>query len=220
MPTPVQVEAQNNYAAISEEINIRVDAINHCALGQSRLPPPFVVEFCYLQIRMICELVALGCLVAHGDLDQSRALRKEWSAGEIIKRLENLHPKFYPYAIVQTKTAAGLHIHRHDPQPLPKDDFLTLYGKLGDVLHRGSLKKLMKPNIPHQTKFPEVVKKLQKLIDMLSSHAIVMQSGKQMFLAMLKNADDNFRPQVAITESPEPMDYNSPDFLKFPLAES
>jgi len=220
MPTPAQIEAQNNYAAILQEINMRVDAINHCALGSSRLQPPFVVEFSYLQIRMICELVALGCLVAHGDLKQSSALRKQWSADEIMKQLENLHPQFYPYAIVQTKTAAGFHIHRHDPQPLPKADFLRLYGKLGDMLHRGSIKKLMKQNMPHQTQFPTVMAKLQKLVDMLSNHVIVMRSGKEMFLAMLKNADDNFRPQVAIAESPEPIDYNSPDFLKLPLAQS
>ncbi|MGO9719305.1 MAG: hypothetical protein ACLPIG_14395 [Methylocella sp.] len=220
MPTPAQLEAQNNYAAILQEINMRVDAINHCTLGLSGLLPPFVVEFSYLEIRMICELVALGCLVAHGDLRQSSALRKQWSADEIMKQLENLHPQFYPYAIVQTKTATGYHIHRLDPQPLPKVDFLRLYGRLGDVLHRGSLKNLMKPNIPHQTQFPVVMAKLQKLVDMLSNHAIVMRSGKEMFLAMLKNADDNFRPQVAIAESPEPIDYNSPEFMKYPLVQS
>src|SRR5271166_221952 len=220
MHMPSQIEAQKNYAAILQEINMRVDAINHCALGGSRLLPPFVVEFCYIQIRMICELVALGCLVAHGDLEQSRALRKVWSADEIMKQLENLHPQFYPYAIVQTKTRAGFHIHRHDPQPLPKADFLRLYGKLGDMLHRGSLKKLMKPNIPHQTQFPEVMTKVQRLVDMLSNHAIVMRSGKVMLLAMLKNVDNKLKPQVAIAESPEPVDYNSPDFLKFPLVQS
>jgi hypothetical protein len=169
---------------------------------------------------MICELVALGCLVAHGDLKQSSGLRGEWSAGEIMKQLEDLHPQFYPYAIIQTKTSTGFHIHKRDPQPLPKVDFLRLYGRLGDALHRGSLKKLMKPNIPHQTQFPQVITKLQKLVDMFSNHAVVMYSGRQMFLAVLKNADDKLRPQVAIAEALEPIDYNSSDFLRFPVTQT
>lgn len=43
-----------------------------------------------------------------------------------------------------------------------------------------------------------------------------MQSGEQMFVAMLKNADNNMMPQVAIAETPRgrPMNYASPDFLK------
>ena len=62
--------------------------------------------------------------------------------------------------------------------------------------------------------------KNQKLVNMLSDHVIVMRSGKQTILAMLKNQNDNLKPQVAIAESPEPMDYNSPDFLKFSYTES
>jgi hypothetical protein len=74
-------------------------------------------------------------------------------------------------------------------------------------------------NIPFQVNFPKVIFKLQKLVDMLADHAIVMSSGTQIILGMLKNADDNNRPQVAIAESPEPMDYASPNFLRFPVGQ-
>lgn len=216
MPTLAQIDAQNTYVNILEEIKLRIGSINHCTSGLSGIAPPFVKEFFYLQIRMICELVALGCLVAHGDIKQSSSLHDTWSADEIMKRLTALHPYFYPLAIVPTQTANSIHLQAVHPSPLPKDQFLRLYGRCGDMLHRGNVKKLLKGQFPKQINYPELVKKAQPLIDLLSKHALVMHSGEQMFLAILSNKDS--RVQVAIVETPRgsPMDFTSPDFLKDP----
>jgi hypothetical protein len=190
MPTEPQIAAQNTYANILEEIKLRSTKINHCTLGFSGLEPPFVKEFCYLQIRMICELVALGCLVAHGDIKQSSSskLQKEWSAEKIMSSLEAMHPHFYPTPIKQTKTANGYHIQAIDT-PLRKSEFIELYGKCGDMLHRGNVRKFVKGQFPTQTNFPEITKKTQKILDLLSNHVIVTHTGEQMFLAMLANVD-------------------------------
>lgn len=212
-------EAIKTYADILQEINLRIFAINHCAAGKALLAPPFVKEFCYLQIRMICELVALGCLVAHGDVTQasSKKLQGEWSADLIMKTLENLHPNFYPQAVKMTKTANGQHL-QGQACPLTKQEFLRLYHNCGEVLHRGSLRKLLSERQPAQTQFPDVTKKAQKLMDLLANHILVMQNGEQAFIAILQSADLNFKPQVAIIETPPqmPMDYKSPDFLRDP----
>jgi hypothetical protein len=219
MPSESQIAAQTIYANILGEINLRVDAINHCVTGFSGLAPPFVKDMCYIQIRMICELVALGCLVAHGDIKQtaSETIQRAWSADKIMSTLEGLHPHFYPQPVTQTKTATGWHLQRK-PSPLSKSELLKLYHKCGDMLHRGSLRKLLKGQFPHQVNFPEITAPLQKLIDLLSQHVLVMQSGEQVFIAMLKNVDQNMRPQVAIAEAPlgGTFDYASPDFLKDP----
>jgi hypothetical protein len=218
MPTPNQVDAQTTYANILEEIKLRIAATNHCTSGLSGIAPPFVKEFFYLQVRMICELVALGCLVAHGDIRKINSLHDKWSADEIMKRLTSLHPHFYPQAIVQTRTSTGFHLQAVEPSPLSKDQFLTLYGRCGDMPHRGNVKKLLKGQFPTQINYPELVKKAQPLIDLLGNHVLVMHSGEQMFLAMLSNADDKNRVQVAIAETPKgsPMDFKSPNFLKDP----
>jgi hypothetical protein len=222
VPTKSQIEAQNLYANLLAEVNLRIAAINHCTLGLSGLAPPFVKDFCYLQIRMICELVALGCLVAHGDIKQATSMHKEWQAEKIMNALEKLHPYFYPIAIKQfvttTPTGRGIHLQRMVPDPLPKSEFLRLYGKCGDMLHRGNVKKLLKGQFPTQINYPEISAKAQKLVDLLSNHVLVARSGEQMFLAMLQNKDDNHNPQVAIAETPrgQPVDFSNPDFLKDP----
>ena len=102
------------------------------------------------------------------------------------------------------------------PSPLPKDEFLKLYRKCDDALHRGSVSKLLKGQFPTRVDYPEITAKVQKLVDLLSVHAIVTAGGELVFLAILKNANDNSRPQVAIAETlpGQPLDFASPDFLR------
>ncbi|MGE3580605.1 MAG: hypothetical protein AB7J28_04280, partial [Hyphomonadaceae bacterium] len=59
----------NVYASLMEEIKYRHRALNLAAANKIEgLGPLLCEEFCYLQLRMICELLALGCLVAHDDI--------------------------------------------------------------------------------------------------------------------------------------------------------
>ena len=93
------------YAALMEEVKVRIECIEQALAGRTGFPPPIVREFCYLQLRLLSELIALSCLVAHGDIAglQSHKSGRAWSADEILKRLTELRPHFYPIAVKQTK---------------------------------------------------------------------------------------------------------------------
>jgi hypothetical protein len=56
---------------------------------------------------MICELIAMGCLVAHGDLDHATKLRREWAADRIMEELEKLHPHFFPATVSINSNSTG-----------------------------------------------------------------------------------------------------------------
>ena len=86
------------YANLMDEAKARIDCIDRALRGQTGFPNPIVREFCYLQLRMLSELIALSCLVAHGDIaaKYSKRLGKAWSADDIIDQLTKLHPEFYP----------------------------------------------------------------------------------------------------------------------------
>ncbi|MGA7124937.1 MAG: hypothetical protein WBZ19_01415, partial [Chthoniobacterales bacterium] len=96
--TKQQQDASILYANLLEEAKIRIASIEAVISGRAGLPAPLVREYSYLQLRILCELIALGCLTAHGDIKATQApkLQKEYAADVIIKRLENLHPNFYP----------------------------------------------------------------------------------------------------------------------------
>jgi hypothetical protein len=72
MPTRRQQESMNLYGGIMEEVKIRLNCIAMAAAGATGLPHPLARELCFLQLRMICELIALGCLVAHGDIEATK----------------------------------------------------------------------------------------------------------------------------------------------------
>ena len=90
--------ALDRYLEIMREIRFRIDCCNHVIQRNVRLPDQFADELIFLQFRKICELIALSCLVAHGDIKavSSPKMEKAWSADLIMRQLANIHPEFYP----------------------------------------------------------------------------------------------------------------------------
>ena len=61
------------YRDLMTEAKMRLDAVRSATRGKiTAIPPLFVAEFCFLQLRMISELVAVGCLLAHEDSHSRR----------------------------------------------------------------------------------------------------------------------------------------------------
>lgn len=205
-------EKQNElYANLMDEVKVRISSINSAALGRLPLPTPLVREFCYLQLRMLCELIALSCLVAHGDITflLPHKLGKSYSADDILDRLSKLREHFYPSPIRQNVVRrvpsgpAEFRLDGVDPSPLPKDQLLDLYAKTHKCLHRGSLKKLLSSETPIDITIhmPEIISWAQKINDLLSTHIIAINADK-VILCTLRNIDDNNRVQVALAEKP------------------
>jgi hypothetical protein len=96
---------------------------------------------------MLCELIALSCLVAHGDIQLPRQLRKAYAADDMLKQLEALHPNYYPRPQ-----------RREDGGPPP-------------------VKFTLVRRIPLQTSFPEVEAWQRKIAALLSTHRISLLDG-------------------------------------------
>src|ERR1700692_4768881 len=98
MPTQNDLDAARVYASVMEEAKFRALSIHTLTCSQIPLSVSLLREFCFLELRMLCELIALGCLVAHGDIEETKspALLKSYNVGNIVKGLEKLHPNFYP----------------------------------------------------------------------------------------------------------------------------
>jgi hypothetical protein len=197
------------YANLMEEVKVRFDCLNHAAAGRTGLPAPIVREFMYQQMRFLCELVALSCLVAHGDIAslQAHKIGRSYSADEMLERMAKL-PHFYPIAVRQTVVEPFVlgHPRRYNleaknPSPLSKEDLLSIYGKTHQHLHRGSLKKLLSATAPLEMTInaAEIIAEAQKMSDLLQHHVIAI-SKRRLILCMLKSKDNKGRVQVATAE--------------------
>eukprot|EP01035_Chromulina_nebulosa_P014466 gene14466-19143_t len=86
------------YADLMTEVKIRTSWIEYASQGRTGMDGQMVREFGFLQLRMICELIALACLVAHGDIAATKTtkLQSAFAANDIIKSLEKLNPSAFP----------------------------------------------------------------------------------------------------------------------------
>jgi hypothetical protein len=202
-----QQDAINRYAALLEEAKLRLSSIAGAIGGSTGLPGPLVQEFSYLQLRMLCELIALGCLTAHGEIAETQVakLQKEWSADRIVSRLEALHPNFYPHPVRLTISPDRVHMDRLESGFLTKTELITLYGTCGDRLHRGTLKKLL-ANTPQTqpANFDDIATWTNKIITLLNQHHIASFDNLSHFICMLKRSDAEGQAQVALALSPLP----------------
>lgn len=205
MPTQADNDAAGLYASIMEEAKLRVLSINTLTNSGLALPHPLLRECCFLQLRILCELISLGCLVAHGDIAEAKSakLRSMWNAGEIVKYLERLHPNFYPSPRKPVFSPGRVHLDDYDREFLTKNQLLTLYGKCGDALHRGDLRSLFDPKSQHTAGFQDIQEWGQKIINLLSVHLISRIGGHFHFVVALEAPQVGGKVLVSIAESPK-----------------
>ena len=91
-PYPDQRPLRELYVLLMEELERRRNIIADVLASKINLPQGIAIELCYLQLRMICELIALGCLAAHGDIPATRSgkMRKAYAPNTILAELEQI----------------------------------------------------------------------------------------------------------------------------------
>jgi hypothetical protein len=106
-------------------------------------------------------------------------LKEAYEADRIIRRLQSLHPNFYPHAATRTETAIEL---RKDV--FTKEELMKLYWKCGDVLHRGTFQTLWSRGRA-EADIEEIRTWKRKIEALLSYHAIFMADGSTVALSKL-----------------------------------
>jgi hypothetical protein len=172
------------YCNLLEEIKPRLETAARAIDGEYKLPLQFVFEFAYLQIRLVCELIAIGCLAVHGDIPATRTgrMKSAYSADWIFRALEKLHPDFYPQPGFDLKhpDEALEWAPTADPY-MTKPELLKLYNDSGEVLHRGTIKKFESKAAYPELDFEKLKDCLYKLGVLLRSHRIKLLGSKQEF---------------------------------------
>jgi hypothetical protein len=201
MPSANQSAAMKVYVRILGEARFRLELLERLLQGAVPLPAISIREFSFLQLRMLCELIALGCLAAHGDIagTHARKFTKEYSADTIVDELEKLHQMFFPVPMTQTITASGgKHFEaQRDSGSLTRDELPTLYGRCGDVLHKGTIKKLT--SLEREADNSDVAAWTTKIHRLLSVHIIYLIDGNSYMIGYLRGK--NGKAAVAFGEA-------------------
>jgi hypothetical protein len=187
-----QRQALDLYHNIMREIKVRLESMTTLTSSAIPLPVKLAQEYCWLQMRMVCELIALGCLVAHGDITKSNKFAKTYQADKIMSALEKLHASFFPVAVKMTQTEApkGWHLEPVQSGCLTKVEFLKLYNqRCGHELHRGSLKAILakaRIMVPAGD-FSEIQSWITKIMKLLDHHFILLLGGEKGIVCQMSN---------------------------------
>lgn len=204
--TKQQREAITEIAKLLSEAIIRISAIDATFKNQV-YPSSIVVDFTYLQLRMLCETVALICLVAHGDIDASRTskLHKDYAADNIIKKLEQLHANFYPHPVTVSQGVGTMHIERIQSGFLTKSELVSLYHECGTKLHRGSLVKFRSTSPQaYNTDIARIQVWREKFVILLNCHHIASLNNLSHYVCFLSHQQVDGKPFVVHAMSPLP----------------
>ena len=177
------------YRLIMTEIKERCAVLETVASQKVNVWPVAAYEMGHLQLRIICELIALGCLAAHGDIPAtySKRLMTTYEPGRIFSELAALHPNFYPRACAKEVTIEGGFTNvavLDDGDYLSKDDLIALHGKTGNVLHRGRLKDIGRG---FHLDFGAIQEYRNKIVDMLRLHMISLYDQKRLVLIVMND---------------------------------
>ena len=185
------------YAAMMEEVIVRLDAaldsLTEAKANSGHLDNWKNAEFCYLQIRKTCEYVALALLVAH-ELYQdtsTASLTKKWHAGEIFAKLIELNNYAFPHPITVHIDHDGPGQHHVEPNDLilAADELQAIYGRCGDRLHVGSLKRILDGRLA-AFDFDEITQWRNQLVGTLNNHMVRLPHIGSVLLVVLKESID------------------------------
>lgn len=167
------------YGSLMGEIKYRVEAIDRVLAGQVHVRNKIAEELCYLQLRMICEVTALSCLLIHGDVKgaQSSQLLKAYQADWIMNKLQDLHPDFYPRPL-EAKDKPGT-----PPEAvsltdgfLKREELVKLYHICGEKLHRGKAKNILKGD--DSPNYKSIKSWRDKIVLLHNRHSIALIDGQ------------------------------------------
>jgi hypothetical protein len=159
-------------------------------------------------------VIALGSLAAHGDIEVVSKLRKTYKntyeANKIIAELGKVHSDFYPHPAVQTKHGPDrFNAVLREGGFLTKKELIELYGRCGNVLHRGSFKGLFLTNRYENLGFAEIKAWKDKIEGLLGYHLISMIDTRTFVLFALRNKLNANRVQWISFESETPMSWDA-----------
>lgn len=140
MTATTNEEDRIKYANCMMAIKNRLIAIDHIFSKQCTTTYPITnMEMVCLQFRKIFELITYSCLCANRpEYEELRkAFKKDWRVADIIPKIRNLNPNFFPKPSTQVFSEDGtlVGIKDFEGDTLTETQLTEFHGRCGSYLH-------------------------------------------------------------------------------------
>jgi hypothetical protein len=184
------------YVTVLNEIKLRHRKLSSEVLkGKNLLSNAFVHDLSWVQIRLMCELLAIALVLVHEETPntRSKAIMDAWQADFILRKLKKLHPDYFPQPLVESPDplkpgAVGMADREHDCTTLP--ELIKLYTVSGDHLHRGSMSDILAGKKSDKFNPTTVTTPLSRFANLLSIHTIQPMHSDNIYLVRMSGPDD------------------------------
>lgn len=192
------------YATFIIEIFKRLDAIAE-SMAEIKANPESLdnwknCDFCWFQIRKICEYLSLAIVLAHHRDGGAVNDLGKWKPSDLLKRIEKLNAHPTPVQISNQIVANDEGGRQLTPfaKPIESKVISQIYGKANDVLHVGSLARILSMKMPAYD-----LGQLERWWDgferLLRNH-VLMLPQVQRILVCLHDRASNAPPKIFLME--------------------
>jgi len=183
------------YIKVMMEVKQRL-AIIH-TIDAVDVDPIIPIEICYLQLRHICELIAIACLTAQGDFSTYKEFKDSYDVSRVFRSLEKINPTFFPEPFMLTRNESYVEIKRNSfPDFITRDELEKLWGVTGNYLHRLTMRSFMKKKL-NVIKENSIILEYSKRIKLLlNRHKIFVIGTNYQFFVHLYPSNSNIELDI------------------------
>ncbi len=172
------------YADLMNEARDRLAALQKAIDDREQWRPIITQEFCYIQLRALCELIAIACVIAHGDVIDTDTM-KEYKPSKIMRRLEEVSSNFYPRGVIVTFMPQQLSFVDSDKPQLTRDELVELWDTAGGFVHRGSARRVFQSGVGPNVNLDVIINWGMKIKNLLEVHVISSADNVEHLLVFL-----------------------------------
>ncbi|GGB68894.1 hypothetical protein [Blastomonas aquatica] len=204
MPADPQEPTQHIgiYSGFMEEIKLRTAAIDRY-MDRFKTEAGAVdgftdAESCILQVRYVCELIALSSAAVHNLIGITSRIRDSYQPGMIFKLLEGSNKNSFPRAVTYGAAPASYEFKKGE---MDLAELKKVYNECGELLHRGALKHALAGK-QREYAPEEILGWVNRIKALLNLHVVLMLDAGIVVLVTLSN--ENGEVQVALAQSDGP----------------
>lgn len=213
-------KASHIYRSFMEEIKTRLNVIAETVAllkANPNDPHGFLhAEFGFLQLRFVCDLIALSVLAAHKPYGLTDILLESWHARRALNDLKTINPVSFPRPCKITGADGHKHIDWKDDGVLKREGLQRIYDKCGKLLHRGIIKHMFEG----QRKAYDIGalnRWAARIGELLSTHALIYPE-KGLALIVYLAGGSNGSVQIAIAQADGPAVFVQPEAKQHPAS--
>jgi len=181
-PQPIESAYPSVMEYISQRISAAENAIDEVVCNPGHQNSWISCELATIQIRMICELIMLGSVLAHIQSGEELDDRK-WRPKEAFGELDrvNSHPLPIPVELIYDANGPGAHQANPVSKPLPLNAISKIYGICGDLLHIPTARRVMEAKRPSYD-LDQLQRWLTGLKRIIVGHALMLPERRRVLL--------------------------------------